>query len=257
LADTFRREFSANSNYHGLQVRVEKRLSGGLSFLSSYVWSKAISDARGGADAGGTADNAVQDKNNLRAERSLADEHFAHRFVLSANYDIPVGHGRALAGGMPRWADAIVGGWALGGILALNSGRRVNVGVQGDPANVGNATAPRPNVVPGQEPELPSDQRSLDRWFNTDSFVRQPAYTFGNAGRNLLTAPGLRNFDLAMYKVFRIDELRYFQLRGEFFNATNTPFFGAPGASLGLAQFGIISGASDGRIIQLGVKFYF
>jgi hypothetical protein len=60
-----------------------------------------------------------------------------------------------------------------------------------------------------------------------------------------------------MYKVFHIDEQRYFQLRGEFFNATNTPFFGAPGATLGVAQFGIISDAADGRIIQLGLKFYF
>jgi hypothetical protein len=131
----------------------------------------------------------VQDKNNLRAERSLADEHFAHRFVASANWDIPVGRGRTALGAMPRWADAIVGGWALGGILTFNSGRRVNIGVQGDPANVGGAVASRPNVVPGQKPDLPSDQRSLDRWFNTDAFVRQPAYTFGNAGRNLVTAP--------------------------------------------------------------------
>lgn len=257
LADTFRREFSANSNYHALQLKVEKRMSHGLSFLASYVFSKTISDARGGADAGGTSDNAVQDKNNLKAERSLADEHFANRFVMTANYDVPWGRGRALWSDMPRWADFLIGQWAVGGILTFNSGRRVNIGVQGDPANVGNATAPRPNVVPGENPNLPSDQRTLDRWFNTEAFVRQPNYTFGNAARNLVEAPGLRNLDLAMYKVFRLDETRYFQLRGEFFNASNTPFFGAPGGTLGLADFGVVDSAADARIIQIGMKFYF
>ncbi|MCX6602816.1 MAG: TonB-dependent receptor, partial [Acidobacteria bacterium] len=81
LADTFRREFSANSNYNAVQIKVEKRMSGGLSLLASYVFSKTISDSRGGADAGGTAPGMVQDFRNLRAEKSLADEYFPHRFV--------------------------------------------------------------------------------------------------------------------------------------------------------------------------------
>ncbi len=257
LADTFRREFSANSNYHAMQIKVEKRMSHGLSLLASYVWSKTISDARGGADAGGTAAVAVQDRTNFKAEKSLADEHFPHRFVMSSNYDLPWGRGRAFGNAMPKWADLLIGQWAVGGILTFNSGRRVNIGVQGDPANVGGGASVRPNVVPGQSPNLPSDQRTLARWFNTDAFVRQPAFTFGTAGRNLVTAPGLRNLDLAMYKVFRIDEMRYLQLRGEFFNASNTPFFGAPGNSLGLATFGLVNSAADARIIQVAAKFYF
>lgn len=257
LADTFRREFSANSNYHALQIKVEKRMSSGLSLLSSYVWSKTISDARGGADSGGTAPNAVQDKNNFQAEKSLADEHFPHRFVMSANYDVPFGRGRAFGAGMPRWADLIIGQWAVGGILTFNSGRRVNIGVQGDPPNVGGGASPRPNLVAGQLVDLPSDERTLARWFNTAAFVRQPNFTFGNAGRNLASAPGLRNLDLAMYKVFRFDESRYLQLRGEFFNASNTPFFGAPGNTLGLAGFGLINSAADARIVQIAAKFYF
>jgi len=257
LADTFRREFSANSNYNAVQIKVEKRMSAGLSLLASYVFSKTISDARGGADAGGTAPGMVQDFRNLRAEKSLADEHFPHRFVMSSNYDMPWGRGRAFGNGMPKWADVLVGQWAVGGILTFNSGRMVNIAVQGDPANVGPAAAARPNVVPGQKPNLDSSERTLARWFNTDAFVRQPAFTFGNAGRNLVTASGLSNLDVAMYKIFRVDEKRYFQLRGEFFNSTNTPFFGAPGGTLGLAAFGIVNSAADGRIVQVAAKFYF
>jgi len=257
LADTFRREFSGNSNYNAIQIKVEKRMSQGLSLAASYVFSKTISDSRGGADAVGTAPNAVQDFKNLRAEKSLADEHFPQRFVMSSNYDLPWGRGRALGASMPKWADALIGQWAVGGILTFNSGRLVNIGVQGDPPNVGTAAPARPNMVPGQQPNLSSDSRSLARWFNTDAFVRQPAFTFGNAGRNLVTAPGLRNLDLALYKVFRVDEERYFQLRGEFFNASNTPAFGAPAGQLGLAAFGLINSAADARIVQLAAKFYF
>ncbi|MBK7928010.1 MAG: hypothetical protein IPJ98_11110 [Bryobacterales bacterium] len=145
----------------------------------------------------------------------------------------------------------------MGGILTFNSGRRVNIGVQGDPANVGTASSARPNAVPGQSPNLPGEERTLARWFNTAAFVRQPNFTFGNAGRNLVQAPGLRNLDLAMYKVFRFDESRYLQLRGEFFNASNTPFFGAPGNTLGLATFGLVNSAADARIVQIAAKFYF
>lgn len=256
LADTFRREFSANSNYHAAQLRAEKRMANGLSLLGSYVFSKTISDARGGADAGGTANNAVQDRMNFQAERSLADEHFAHRFVVSSNWDIPVGKGRAFLSGMPGWANAVIGGWAVGGILTMTSGRRVNITVNGDPANVGNGTAPRPNAT-GQVPDLPSDERTLSRWFNTGAFARQANFTFGNSPRNPVTAPSLKNLDLAMYKVFQFTETKNLQLRGEFFNATNTPFFGAPGNTLGLANFGLINNAADARIIQIAAKFYF
>ena len=89
------------------------------------------------------------------------------------------------------------------------------------------------------------------------AFVRQPNFTFGNAGRNLVVAPARRNLDLALYKAFRFGENRSLQLRGEFFNATNTPFFDAPGNSLGVSQFGVINGAFDARIAQVAAKLYF
>ncbi len=257
LADTFRREFSGNSNYHALQTRIEKRFSHGLSFLMSYVWSKTISDSRGGADAGGTSPNAVQDYKNLRAEKSLADEHFPHRFVSSVNYDLPFGRGRAMMANAPAVVNAVLGGWSVGGILSIVSGRLVTIGVQGDPANIGTGAAIRPDVVPGQKPNLPSSEQSLTRWFNTGAFVRQTGFAFGSAGRNLVVAPNRENVDLAIYKAFRFGESRSLQLRGEFFNATNTPFFAAPGATLGTPQFGVISSAGDARIVQVAAKLYF
>ena len=85
----------SNSNFNSLQVKVEKRLSKGLSLLASYIWSKTISDARGTSGAGGVSNILPQDPLNLRAERALADEHRPQRFVTSYVYQLPFfGDGR-------------------------------------------------------------------------------------------------------------------------------------------------------------------
>jgi outer membrane receptor protein involved in Fe transport len=257
LSDNFRREFSANSSFHSLQGKLEKRLSAGLSFLATYQFSKTISDARGGADAGGTAPVGVQNPYDLRAEKSLADEHFPHRFVSSVNYDLPFGRGRAMMANAHPAVNAVFGGWAVGGIVTLVSGRRVNLGVQGNPANTGGRNPNRPNVVPGQEIALDESVRTLERWFNTDAFVKNAPFTFGNAARNLVTGPGTTNFDLAAFKAFNPTEAMRIQFRAELFNAFNTPNFGAPGSSVGTGQLGVISGAAPGRIIQFGLKLNF
>ncbi|MBI1357453.1 MAG: hypothetical protein GC160_24190 [Acidobacteria bacterium] len=257
LSDNFRREFSANSSFHSLQAKVEKRLSAGLSFLATYQFSKTMSDARGGADAGGTAPVGVQNPYDLQAERSLADEHFPHRFVSSLNYDLPFGRGRSMMANAHPVVDAILGGWAVGGIVTLVSGQRVNLGVQGNPANTGGRNPNRPNVVPGQELMLSDSERSLQRWFNTNAVVKNDPFTFGNAARNILQAPGTTNFDLAIYKLFRFQETMRVQFRAEFFNASNTPKFSPPGSTVGTGQLGVINSAAPGRILQFGLKFNF
>lgn len=240
LADTFRREFTGNSIYHGLQLKFEKRFSAGFSFLGAYMWSKAIDDI---------IDNPP-DPRNLRLERGLSDNHYPHRFVFSHNYDLPFGRGRRFLGGASRVTDALVGGWALAGITTFSTGDRVNLSVQGNPSNAGQTD--RPNQI--REERLPRAQRSLTRWFDTDAFVRQPNFTFGNAPRNAVESPGLVNFDLAVYKVFPLLENMDLQFRAEAFNALNTPHFGNPGNQLGSSAFGVISGAGDGRTVQLGLK---
>jgi len=253
LANTYRHEATANANFHSMQVKVEKRLSAGLSFLGSYMWSKAISDGRGESAAGGVSNSIPQDPLNLRAERSLADEHRPHRLVMSYNYDLPFGRGKRYLGNAHRLADALLGGWAMGGITTLSSGRLVNLSVQGNPSNTGNPD--RPEVV--GKWKLGRDERSLDRWFNTAAFMRNAAFTFGNAGRNLLEGPGDVTFDLALYKSFVVREGMRVQFRAEAFNAMNTPQFGVPNAQVGNPNFGTIGGAGRPRNLQFGLKLVF
>ncbi|MDZ4799723.1 MAG: carboxypeptidase regulatory-like domain-containing protein [Bryobacteraceae bacterium] len=253
LANTFRHEATSNSNFHSLQTKIEKRFSSGIGLLGSYMWSKAISDGRGESAAGGVSNSLPQDPLNYRAERSLADEHRGHRFVASYNYDLPFGRGKKLMSGVGAIADGVFGGWSLGGITTLSTGRLLSLSVQGNPSNTGNPD--RPDVAGNWR--LDSSQRGLDHWFNTSAFARNAPFTYGNAGRNLIQGPGEVNFDLAVYKSFRVREGIRVQFRAEAFNLMNTPNFGVPNGQVGNPNFGTIGAASRPRNLQFGVKVIF
>jgi hypothetical protein len=238
-----------------MQLRAEKRLSGGLSLLASYVWSKTISDARGSvADGGGSPENP-QNPRDLRAERSLADEHLPHRFVVSPIYELPFGRGKRFMTKAPRVLEAALGGWTLAGITVLESGTRVSLTVTGNPSNTGDTNPNRPNVL--RDWRLDAAERSLQRWFDTSAFEANAPYTFGNAGRNLIGGPPLYNFDLAAYKTFFFAERRRLQFRTEAFNSLNTPSFQQPNGQLGNASFGTITSAGRGRNLQFGLRYVF
>ncbi|HTM49704.1 MAG TPA: TonB-dependent receptor, partial [Bryobacteraceae bacterium] len=243
---------NGNQNYEALQLRGEKKFGRGFSFSAGYIFSKTIGDGQGGFGGGGNTSAAEQNIRNFRAERALADEHMKHRFVSNYVYDLPVGRGRRFASGAPRGLDAIIGGWTTAGIVTFSSGLRVDLGVVGNPANTGGPN--RPNVV--HDWRLASGQ-SIDHWFDSSAFSVPAAFTFGNAGRNLIDGPGLANFDLAVYKGFRFTERFRAQFRAEAFNATNTPYFGSPNAQVGNPNIGQISSAGTPRNLQFGMKIVF
>lgn len=253
LGSSSRQQWSANANFQSLQIRAEKRLTRGLSFLASYMWSKSISDGRGTAVDGGTAPVTPQNPQDLRSEKSLADENIPQRFVVSEVYELPFGRGKRFMANVHPLIDGFLGGWTVAGITTLESGNPVNLTVRGNPSNTGDPN--RPNVA--HDWHLPAGQQSLQRWFDTSAFEINAPYTFGDAGRNLLTSPSSSNFDLAVYKTFRVTETKRLQFRAEAFNAFNTPNFGDPNAQVGNVKFGVISGASRPRNLQFGLKFLF
>ncbi len=141
----------------------------------------------------------------------------------------------------------------MASILALASGQPFSATVRGNPANTN--TTNRPNVL--GDPNLSSDQRTLDRWFDTDMLVPNGRYEFGNAGRNILLSPDRRNWDFAIYKRFELTETKAIQFRFEAFNFTNTPPFNNPNSEVGNRNLGRVTSAGGPRNIQLGVKFIF
>ena len=105
--------------------------------------------------------------------------------------------------------------------------------------------------------ELPRDQRTPERWFNTNAYVMQPAGTWGNVGRNTVTGPGITNVDASIMRNFRIRS-NTLQFRLEAFNALNHPIWNDPNTVLTNPNYGrITSTRKPMRELQLGVKFMF
>jgi hypothetical protein len=243
LGDLVQRQDIANSSYHSLQIKVEKRLSGRLGFLTSFVWSKSIDDAD--SIIPGFFDSAgAQDERNLRLERGLSFFNVGRRLSSGFVYSLP-GAGRFL------------NHWQLSGIVTLQDGTPLNpFYIAADFANTG--TPNRPNIVPGESIALPSSQRTAERFFNTAAFQDPAPYTFGDAGRNIIPGPGNSVFDLSIHRRFPIRETRSMEFRSEFFNAFNHPNWGAPIPYPDFGPlFGQISSTGDPRRVQFGLRLDF
>ena len=104
---------------------------------------------------------------------------------------------------------------------------------------------------------LPRDQRTRDRWFNTNAFTLAKPGQFGNAVRQPIHLPGLNQVDASAVKNFRFHETHTLQFRAEFFNFLNRPNFDLPDIFVGSPTFGRILSAQSPRHIQFGVKLLF
>lgn len=253
---------SAQSNYHAGLLRVEKRFTNGVSFLSAYTFSKAITNApqfrnAGGAD--GNENSPAQDAFNLQADRGLASFHAAHRWANSAVYNLPFGKDGVMF--QEGWASKLMGGWQLSGIYTMQSGFPFTINVQGDTAGVGAGTGGifiRPNAVYGQNWELSSSERSTSRYFNTSAFSLPAVATFGNVGKNTVIGPGLVNLDVVLAKEHSITESVKLQFRAEAFNVLNHSNYTVVGRLINApATFGRVLGQMDPRQLQFGAKLLF
>lgn len=248
----------ANSIYHSVQFKYEKRFSRGLAMLAHYTISKLISDSDVSSSdvnwlGGGTG---VQNWKNLRLERSLSVFDIPQRAVISFSYQLPFGKGRPLARNVNRLADALIGGWELSSILTFSAGYPLSIGLDSGTLWEGSQ---RPNLI-GDPRTAGKPSVRIDRYFNVAAFSRPAPDTYGNGPRTLSNYRtfGIRNGDVALMKNFQLKEHKAFEFRAEAFNVTNTPTFGTPNASFGSSSFGIINGYASGRgprELQLAIKF--
>ncbi len=246
-----------NSTYHALQIKGERRFSQGLSLLAAYTFSKAITDA-GSRLSISFANPGIQNSNNLRGERSLANFDVPQRFVLSANYELPFGPGKHFLNGTGTALDKVIGGWQINGVVTAQRGVPLGLSTSVNQTNsLGGGSRPNNN---GTSAALSGPVESrLNGYFNTSVFSQPAAFTFGNTARTLpdVRAPGLLNFDFSIMKNMHFAERYNLQFRSEFFNGFNNVNFGGPGTTFGTSTFGVISSASDARVIQLALKLLF
>jgi len=256
-----------NSNYHSLAIKVEKRLSGGLTAMSGYTWSKSI-DVSSGARAHFGEQQFQQSSYCQKCERGLSNFNVAHRLVTSTLYELPFGKGKHFLNG-GGVTNAVLGGWQLSSILTMQSGTPATVISGYDSSNRG-TSIDRPDAT-GQTVALPRGEQDPNRFFNTSAFKRAVTGTLGNVGRNTVIGPGIINWDLSLIKNIQLGETRQLQFRFETFNLPNHPNWafaptGAAGSNLAVGSSTNISDANFGRIrntrtdmrdIQVGLKFIF
>jgi hypothetical protein len=251
----------AQGNYHALYLRGERRFSNGFSFLSSFTFAKAITNApqfRNAGGATGTENSPPQNSYNLAAERGLASFSAKFRWVNTVVYRLPFGHGeRWLSSGA---ASAILGGWQISSIVSLQTGFPSTINLTGDTAGIGGGSGGiliRANPVPGQNAELPGEQRSTGQWFNVKAFVQPPAYQFGVLGRNTFIGPGLFNIDSTFSKRFRLNDRFSLEIRAEAFNLLNAANYNQVGRIINAPDFGQVDSQLPPRQMQFGAKVTF
>jgi hypothetical protein len=251
-ADNYRSN-DYSSNYHALQLTVRKNYSHGLSFNSSYTWSKAmdtISDAFNSRQAA-----TVQDPMNIRYDYGPADFYIKHRFVTSFSYDLPFMREN-------RW----LGGWQINSIISVQSGVPFSpYASSGNDVNKNGLTNDR--VVPVGNPmdTLLSNSSPADGYLDPTMWTKYscPASVNGGQwcdvpiGRNSVIGPGYANVDFNIAKAFKITEGSALKFQANFFNLFNRANFKLPTANLSSSSFGKSTDTFDPRVTQLALRFEF
>jgi hypothetical protein len=231
------------SFFHALNVRLQKRLSGGLLFTGNYMFSRLIEK------------DTWLNPGDL--EKRISPFDHTHHFVFATSYELPFGHGRRYSLG-PRWADWVAGGWALNGIYTFETGAPIVW-------SNGSTSTPGDYVFFGGPGALTVDPRDANGpAFNTSLFATNSTQTFAYHIRTFSTtfpnlrADGTNQVDMSVLKRFHISETTYLQLRLETFNVMNHPLFVAPNVTATNGSFGLITTQLNrSRALQIGARFVF
>ena len=235
-------EPAASSNYNALQLQAERQRATGLSFRAAYTWGKSIDDTSAFLPSSGN-DNTPQDARHPEAERGLSDFDVRHRVSVAAVWPIPPARW--------RWTEH----WQVSAIFAAQSGRPFTPRVSVDNSNTGNNGGSfgydRPNEVD------PAMAPAGSVTYGGRAFVMGPAYTFGDAGRNILIGPGSASLDLAIGRTFHLAGARRVEVRAEVYNALNRANLGLPESFIDRPTFGQSVSADVPRQIQIVGRFNF
>jgi Carboxypeptidase regulatory-like domain len=252
----------ANSWYHSLQIRFQKRANRYISFEGNYTFSKSTDDSAAGRNAwvGNLGLDNPQLLDDLQAEHSISANDTPHRLTTAIILDLPVGKDRLIGGAMNPVMEGILGGWSLSTFLTIQSGQPLalfnDAGLLAD----GNQ---RPNIVCSQLKTGLSYREAAKTGgsvLNQDCFADPGDNIPGNAPRYFsnLRGDGVRNVDASLSKEFTIREGKTLQVRAEVFNAFNHQRFAFPDVGSGDGAFGTVTSTTNNfRRMQFGARFQF
>jgi hypothetical protein len=241
-----------SQDYHGWQNRISRRFSHGLTLQAAYTLSKTLE----AVSFLNNEDFRLADPLSSALERRLLEFDVPHKLALLWTYELPIGRGKPYGNGMHPVLNGIAGGWQINGDLTLQSGFPV----------------PFPNAAPvaARSAKLPSEERTLLRWFDT-SLWRDPAtgrtvpvqqpFTLRNFPTRFpdVRFPPLKDLSFSLFKHFQLREQVRLNFRAECYNITNTPWFSVldgNGANVASAAFGAMNLAQRNapRRIVLGLR---
>jgi hypothetical protein len=249
-----------NSNYHSLQLSLEKRMSHGLSFLANYTWSKALDDF---SESASNESYYQTNPFNRNFNYGPSTTNVPNAIKFSGIWQIP--HFK-LSGTL----DKLANGWALAPLVSWRSGFPFSIMCGCDNSLSGDYVdradfAPGATIAQAKLDPNRSHTALIQEYFNIGAFTQNAPGTFGNTGKNILQGPGVFNTDIALLKDTKLSDRVTLQFRAEAFNAFNNVNFGQPDdfwsdsvAAGGSGTFGQITYTSTGpRIMQLALKLLF
>lgn len=246
-----------NSFYHAFTLRLQRRLSQGVQFQTSYTWAKAIDESSSSTQTDFDNSDRMPQPYNIREQRGRADFDVRHTLNANAAWTLP----------SPRagWSRHLAGGWEVLGLVQMQTGFPFNPRVGFDRARMRSGFGDldqRPNLAAAGPPVILGDP---GRYFDPLAFALPEAGFLGNLGRNTLSGPGLFSLNAAMHKALWRSERQEIRFRFETFNLTNRPNFDGPwelrlfassGGRVGSAGR-IISTSTPSRQIQVAVRWVF
>ena len=260
FTNIFAEDTIATSAYNSLQTMLEKRFSHGLQFQAAYTWSKSLDWA--------SSFEETLNPFNPKASRSLSLFNSAQRFVINYVWDLPV----------PKYSGfkgKLLDDWQLSGITQFQSGFPIRLQTQNDNELIGSlfffGTAapqmtgsvpqlqnPKAYRLPDGTPCSPASGAGCAHYYLTPGQFADPTQgTFATTPRSICCGPGENQWDITFSKRIAITEAKYFQFRGDIFNAFNRTEFVNPDGNFSNSTFGQVLQARDPRLFQFALKLYF
>jgi hypothetical protein len=250
------------SSYHSLEADLNRHWANGLQFRGVYTFSRALDDGDNLNTSVATNSPAfLSDPLRPNADYGRASFNVRHSGVIQVSYDLPFARPGSSLG--ESWKGWLVANWQVSGIVALQSGLPFTPQLSYNPSNDGDTRNPvRPSWNPNFNGRVILGEPN--EYFNPLAFIQPLAGTYGNAGRNILEGPSLKQFDLALAKHWSLSERVNLQFRSDFFNLFNHTNLNTPNPVVYAAATGgpsptagvITSTSTTSRQVQLGLKLF-
>ena len=253
------RETSGNSSYNSLQIDASHRFQHGLQFDSAFTWAKGLADNQGPDDWNQTGENGGATSTSIldrHADYGQVEGTRKFAWNTTALYDLPIGRGKFIGGGMNRIMDEIFGGWRLSNIFNWQTGDHLTPyfpAGEGDPSGTGSGLSnSNTGFDPGHRDQKPDNVAGMDwkpahqtrnNWINAAAFTCPglpgwapgvscttgsgagaaplPIGRFGNTEVGAIEGPGFVNLNTGLVKTFSINEKVKLRAEGTFTNVLN------------------------------------